>query len=116
MNYFIDKILSIPDGNLNKLLDASMSQMDNLIYNRKFSDITNIIISPDIYKLNPLVLLSILVITDPYKKFQEIEDIQEHLNLAVFVINRIKFYEDAEKIIIKKYGKKKSKELLYNLK
>ena len=92
----IDKI-----EELNSKLDYITSNIDELLWDYNYDDVENLFEHINMETTNPLVLLSMLTITDSWKKY---------------LPKRVIFYDKVERIVLEKFSKKKAKELLYDLK
>ena len=86
---------------LNKKLDFVFSKIDDLLFEKKFKEIEELFVSIDVKSTDPLVLLSILTITDSWKKY---------------LTKRKDFYNKVEIVVREKFNRKKAKELLFDLK
>jgi hypothetical protein len=93
----VDKIESV-----NQKMDYMNSMIDDLLYCGKLDEIENLFETIDIENTDPLVLLTMLTITDSWK--------EKHLP------KRGEFYIKVKKVVETKFDKKKAKELLYDLK
>lgn len=86
---------------LNKKLDEAYSNIDNMLFDKRFDDVEELFETIDVENTDPLILLSILTATDSWKKI---------LN------NRESFYKRVEIVVRQKFKRKKAEELLYDLK
>lgn len=106
VNVFLEKIKTLQcssHSSINKTLKFVYSILDDLLFEKQFEKVNEIFNKIDLNNTDPLILVSILTITDSWKN---------SLKLKL----RPDFYSKVEKIVFKTYNRRTAKELLYDLK